>query len=84
MALPDPEAWGIAPGYHDISGAWRQPGLETRAALLRAMRAEGEPPPVQAATLVVRQGAGAAVDEPALITSRPVTTRWSASMGSGA
>lgn len=68
MALPDPEAWGIAPGYHDISGAWRQLGGETRAALLRAMRAEGAPPAVQAATLVVRQGAGTAVDEPALIT----------------
>jgi 4-alpha-glucanotransferase len=68
MALPNPEAWGIAPGYHDISGEWRQPSAEARATLLRAMRARGERPPARGSTLVVRAGDLAAVPEKELVT----------------
>jgi 4-alpha-glucanotransferase len=43
MTTPvDPRAWGIAPGYHDFTGQWRQTSPETTAAVLEAMGASGD------------------------------------------
>jgi 4-alpha-glucanotransferase len=67
MAAPDPQAWGIAPGYHDVAGEWRPPAPATQSALLAAMGASEPEPPV-AATLMVRVGETAAVPEPELVT----------------
>src|SRR6267143_1324480 len=53
--------WGIADGYHDAFGEWRVPTPATRAALLRAMGAEGEAPPP--ATVIVRR-AGERIEVP--------------------
>src|SRR5215472_12892662 len=49
------EAWGVAPGYHDIGGRWvaAEPGAVSRA--LEAMGADGPEPPA-ARTLVVAAG----------------------------
>ena len=33
-----PDAWGISPGYHDITGEWHDTPPETAAALMAAMR----------------------------------------------
>ena len=68
MAGPKADAWGLAPGYHDIAGEWRTPTPETEAALLAAMGAAGEEPDVSAAPLVVRAGHQAPVPEPELVT----------------
>ena len=74
MAAPNPEGWGIAPGYHDVAGEWRAPTPETRAALLAAMRATApEPPP--SSTLVVRAGDQARVPEPELVTEEGAVIR---------
>ncbi len=34
----DPRTWGIAPGYHDMSGQWREVPESTIAAILEAMQ----------------------------------------------
>jgi 4-alpha-glucanotransferase len=41
----NPRAWGIEPGYHDISGTWRETSAETTTAILEAMGARSERPP---------------------------------------
>lgn len=52
----DPATWGVAEGYHDISGEWRSPPPETISALLDAMEADGAGPPPSGA-VVIRAGA---------------------------
>jgi 4-alpha-glucanotransferase len=42
--MVDPQRWGIDTGYHDASGAWRQPPRRTIEALLDAMAADSEDP----------------------------------------
>ena len=57
MTTPaDPQAWGIAPGYHDFAGQWRETPPETAAAILEALGAGGAG--------VERAGPGAASDDP--------------------
>ena len=68
MGGPKAEAWGIAPGYHDISGQWRRPQPATEAALLTAMGASAEEPETRAGALVVRSGDQRKVPEPELVT----------------
>ncbi len=68
MANPKAEAWGIAPGFHDIAGRWRMPGPEAQAALLAAMGAAGAEPDAAGAPLVVTAGEQPAVPEPELLT----------------
>ncbi|HEX2063700.1 MAG TPA: 4-alpha-glucanotransferase, partial [Acidimicrobiales bacterium] len=43
--MTDPEAWGIAPGYHDHHGDWRPTPKATAEALLEAMGADGRASP---------------------------------------
>jgi len=46
--VADPGAWGIEPGYHDVSGEWHQAPAETVAAFLDVMGADpqhAEEPP---------------------------------------
>jgi 4-alpha-glucanotransferase len=44
--VADARRWGIAPGYHDVAGAWHAAPRETVEALLDAMGAnDDEPPP---------------------------------------
>jgi 4-alpha-glucanotransferase len=68
MGGPKAEAWGIAPGYHDISGQWRRPAPGTEEALLAAMGASEEEPDTQAGALVVRSGDQREVPEAELVT----------------
>jgi len=69
MASSKAQAWGLAPGYHDIEGRWRTPSAETEQALLAAMGATAEEPQVAGeGPLVVRAGERAAVLEPELET----------------
>ena len=56
------DAWGIADGYHDAFGEWREPTPATHEALVRAMGAEGEAPPP--APIIVRR-AGERIEVPA-------------------
>lgn len=47
-----PDTWGVAPGYHDYAGNWRDAPPDTLAAIHRAMGAqEGDPPPPKAITV---------------------------------
>lgn len=44
----DPDAWGVATGYHDHAGRWVEPPAESVAAVLEAMgatKSAGPPPP---------------------------------------
>jgi 4-alpha-glucanotransferase len=42
----DARRWGVQPGYHDVSGRWREPPSATIRVFLEAMGADdGEPPP---------------------------------------
>ena len=50
-----PAAWGIAPGYHDITGRWVEPEPDTVRLVLDAMRAEGWAPP-PSPVRIVEQG----------------------------
>jgi 4-alpha-glucanotransferase len=52
---PDPDAWGIAPGYHDVKGRWVPAPATGVAAALAAMEAETERPSVPT-TVVVEAG----------------------------
>src|SRR3954462_15825176 len=40
--IADPGAWGIEPGYHDVSGEWHQAPAETVQAFLEVMGADAE------------------------------------------
>lgn len=47
-----PDRWGVAPGYHDYAGNWRDAPGETLEAIHRAMGSDGEePPPPKAITV---------------------------------
>ncbi|HEX7168529.1 MAG TPA: 4-alpha-glucanotransferase [Acidimicrobiales bacterium] len=54
--MPDLDAWGIARGYHDITGAWREPPPRTVDAITNAMGIETDQPPPGPALWIVRQG----------------------------
>lgn len=41
---PDPAAWGIAPGYHDVNGTWHPAAPHSVAAALQAMGADTATP----------------------------------------
>jgi len=56
----DLERWGIAAGYHDAAGEWRQPPRETIVALLEVMGAITDAPPA-AAVRVTSPGRGPAL-----------------------
>lgn len=63
MSEIDPAAWGIAPGYHDVTGAWHEAPPETVRFLLDVMGATPQgpgPSPVR----VVRAGERVPVDGP--------------------
>jgi 4-alpha-glucanotransferase len=40
--VADPGAWGIEPGYHDVSGQWHQAPTDTVRAFLQVMGADAE------------------------------------------
>ncbi|HVM07448.1 MAG TPA: 4-alpha-glucanotransferase [Acidimicrobiales bacterium] len=42
--MPDLEAWGISPGYHDVSGQWREPPPRTIEAITTAMSIDSDKP----------------------------------------
>ncbi len=54
--VANPSAWGIASGYTDAAGTWRDATAETTSALLAAMGAEGDEPPAAPALRIVRAG----------------------------
>jgi 4-alpha-glucanotransferase len=56
VSAPDPEAWGIAPGYWDVAGQWHDVAGSTVAAVLAAMGATGTAPEEDVPLLVVEQG----------------------------
>jgi 4-alpha-glucanotransferase len=64
MTGPITDAWSIADGYEDALGVWRPLAPATRAALRRAMGAEGDAPP-PAPVRVVRAGERIDVPRPA-------------------
>ncbi len=48
----DPRHWGVAPGFHDVGGQWREAPPATIDAILESMRAgPGDPPPPTAVTV---------------------------------
>ena len=48
----DPRRWGVAPGFHDVAGVWREAPPETIRAILESMGAgPGDPPPPRAVTV---------------------------------
>jgi 4-alpha-glucanotransferase len=65
--MTGPEAWGVAPGYHDIEGRWVQANSETVSRVLSAMGAEGHPSPGGA--VVIRAGQAPSLDCPAEIVT---------------
>ncbi len=48
----DPQRWGVAPGFHDVTGQWRQALPETVDAILESMGATAEGPPPPAAVTI--------------------------------
>ena len=56
--MPDPRAWGVAPGYVDARERWRETSPETEASVLDAMGAEDDEPP-ESPVVVTRPGASA-------------------------
>ncbi|HYP24377.1 MAG TPA: 4-alpha-glucanotransferase [Actinomycetota bacterium] len=53
--MPDPRAWGVAPGYMDAREQWKDAPPETIAAVLDAMGADGDAPP-ESPVVVARPG----------------------------
>lgn len=56
--MPNPKAWGIAPGYEDAREEWKETPRATVDALLDAMGAEDDAPPASP-VVVARAGAEA-------------------------
>lgn len=44
---PDPQAWGLVPGYHDGLGTWHELSDDTRRQLVAAMGEDPDGPPPQ-------------------------------------
>jgi 4-alpha-glucanotransferase len=65
---PVSSAWGIAEGYHDISGRWVQPDPETVSRLLAVLGATGPAPP-PSPVRVVRAGERLVLEEPHEVTT---------------
>jgi 4-alpha-glucanotransferase len=61
-------AWGIAQGYHDITGRWIEPEPEAVAQVLAALRAQGPEPPLSPLRMV-EQGSAPELGEPHEITT---------------
>lgn len=53
--MPDPKAWGVAPGYVDAREEWKESPPETVAAILDAMGAGDDAPP-ESPVVVARPG----------------------------
>ncbi|MGH2736247.1 MAG: hypothetical protein ACRDKZ_11755, partial [Actinomycetota bacterium] len=51
--MTDPDAWGVATGYHDYRGEWHETSQESLAKILGAMGADVAGPP-PASAIVVR------------------------------
>lgn len=52
MNQADPDRWGVAIGFHDVAGQWRQAPGATIEAILESMGAtDGDPPPPAAVTV---------------------------------
>jgi 4-alpha-glucanotransferase len=63
---PDPQAWGVLPGYHDVHGRWRPASGRAADDALRAMAATRRaPPPTN--TWVVTADERVELPEPALL-----------------
>ncbi|MDQ6743053.1 MAG: 4-alpha-glucanotransferase [Candidatus Dormibacteraeota bacterium] len=56
-------AWGIAPGYHDISGRWVEPEAESVSRVLATLGAGGPEPPASPVRFV-EQGTSPELEEP--------------------
>lgn len=66
----DATAWGVEPGYHDVSGTWRAADPDAVVAALDAMGADGPGPPGLAddnPVWVVRQDEAVTVDGRAVV-----------------
>jgi 4-alpha-glucanotransferase len=66
--MPDPRAWGIAPGHHHVHGDWVPAPAEGVRAALAAMGATEDAPPA-AGTWVVRRADGLHVPWAARLTT---------------
>lgn len=56
MAATAPEQWGVDTGYHDVTGAWRQPPASTIDAILESMGASGSSGPPEWTGRIVAAG----------------------------
>ncbi|HEX2024244.1 MAG TPA: hypothetical protein VHF00_06025, partial [Acidimicrobiales bacterium] len=54
---PSPAAWGVAAGYSDAAGSWREPPPSTLDAVLEALGARDEHPPQHSPVVTARPGA---------------------------
>ena len=50
----DPNAWGVAPGFHDTNGRWVEPAPRTVAAILESMGASSGAQPAPPKAITVR------------------------------
>ena len=73
-AQASPAAWGVAEGYSDAAGVWREPPRETLAAVLDAMGAEGEDPTHAASALTLHPGDEVVVECPSELTTEDGAT----------
>jgi 4-alpha-glucanotransferase len=70
---PDPTAWGIVPGYHDVRGRWVEPEAEVVGRVLEAMGATDGPPPA-APVRVIPAGRPARLERPAEVVTEDGAT----------
>lgn len=54
--MPDLDAWGISPGYHDITGTWRDAPPRTIDAITASMGIESDKPKPGPSMWIVRAG----------------------------
>jgi len=70
---PDPTAWGVAPGYHDVRGRWVAAEAEVARRVLEAMGAGDEAPP-PAPVRVIPPGRPLPLERPAEVVTEDGAT----------
>ena len=71
---PSPAAWGVAEGYSDAAGSWRQPPPSTIDAVLAALGAGDERPSPRSPVVALRPGAVVAPDRPTEVVTEDGAT----------
>jgi 4-alpha-glucanotransferase len=66
---PSPAAWGVAEGYADAAGSWRQPPQATLDAVLAAMGAGADPAPPRSRLAGARPGGPTGAEGPVEVTT---------------